>query len=100
MPMKNTRRVVRKIEPTAAHYLEEQLWPVLIGLVVLGGFLMGVCLAYLPLSGVPWFQTAWPSVVAIPLIIAAAIAAMVYVDNRVFRRSLQLSLVLCAIVHL
>src|SRR5262245_63632248 len=97
--MAKTRRVVRKVEPTAAYYLEEQLWPVVIGLVVLGGFLMGVSLAYLPLSGVPWYRTAWSSVVGIPLVIAAATAALVCVDNRLFRRSLQLSLVLCAILH-
>src|SRR5688572_17654676 len=93
--MAKTRRVVRKVEPSAAYYVEEQLWPVLIGLVVLGGFLMGVSLAYLPLSGVAWYRTAWPSVVGIPVVIAAAMAAMAYVDNRLFRRSLQLSLVLC-----
>jgi hypothetical protein len=97
--MAKIRRVVRKVEPSAAHYFDEQLWPVQIGIVVLGGFLMGVSLAYQPLSGVVWYRTAWPSLIGIPLIIGAAMAALFYVDNRLFRRSLQLSLVLCAIVH-
>ena len=49
--MANIRRVVRKVPPSAAHYFDEQLWPIYIALVVLGGFLMGVTLAYQPLAG-------------------------------------------------
>jgi hypothetical protein len=92
-------RRVRKVETGGSPYFDEQLWPVQIALVVLGGFLMGVSLAYQPLTGVPWYRTAWPSLIGIPLVVIAAMIALVYVDNRLFRRSLALSLVLCAIVH-
>src|SRR5262245_3676148 len=98
--MANTRRVVRKVETAGVRYFDEQIWPIQIGLIVLGGFLMGVSMAYQPLSGVAWYRTAWPGLIGVPLVIAAAMVAMVYVDNRLFRRSLQLSLVLCAILHI
>src|SRR5436305_9688365 len=97
--MPRIRRVVRKVPPSEAHYFDEQLWPVFIALVVLGSFLMGVSLAYLPLSGAIWYRTAWPSLIAIPLIVAAAMVLLSRIDNRLVRRSVQLSLVLCAILH-
>src|SRR5689334_20868879 len=97
--MAKTRRVVRKLQREAPHYFDEQLWPVEIALVVLGSFLMGVSLAYQPLSGVVWYRTAWPSLIGIPLVVLGSMVAMAWIDNRLFRRSLQLSLVLCAIIH-
>jgi hypothetical protein len=97
--MAKTRRVVRKAPPSARPLFDEQQWPVWIALVVLGGFMMGVSLAYLPLSGAAWHRTAWPSLIAIPLVVIAASIAFAWIDSHAFRRSLQLSLVLCAIFH-
>jgi hypothetical protein len=97
--MAKTRRVVRKVEPSGPRYFDEQVWPIQIALVVLSGFLMGVSLAFQPLGGVPWHRSAWPSLIGIPLVAAAAMVALARIDNRLFRRSLQLSLVMCAIVH-
>src|SRR5262249_42600920 len=97
--MARIRRIVRKVPPSEAHYFDEQLWPVFVALVVLGAFLMGVALAYLPLAGAAWYRTVWPSLVGIPLIVAAAMYSLARIENRVFRRSVQLSLVICAILH-
>jgi hypothetical protein len=97
--MAKARRVVRKVQPGGGRYFDEQFWPVCIALVVLGAFLMGVSAAYLPLTGGVWYRTAWPSLVGIPLLVAALIVAFVYVDSRLVRRSMQLSIVLGAIVH-
>src|SRR5262245_51206177 len=97
--MARIRRIVRKVPPPGGRYFDEQLWPIYIALVVLGGFLMGVSAAYLPLAGVAWYRTAWPSLVGVPLVVAAAMFAFRLIDNRLVRRSLQLSIVLCAILH-
>src|SRR4029450_3274749 len=97
--MAKIRRVIRKVQEGRGEYLDEHLWPVNIALVVLGGFLMGVSAAYPPFAGVPWHQTAWTSLVGIPLAVAAFMVAFRYIDNRLVRRSLQLSVVLCAILH-
>lgn len=97
--MAKVRRIVRKVEPHSNRFFDEQLWPVLIALVALGGLLMGVSLAYQPLTGVAWWQTAWPSLIGIPLVAAAVAVALIRIDSRFVRRSLQFSLVLCAIVH-
>jgi hypothetical protein len=97
--MAKIRRVIRKVESSRGDFFDEHLWPVYIALVVLGGFLMGVSAAYLPLAGVPWYATAWTSLAGIPLAIAAFMVAFRYIDNRLVRRSLQLSVVVCAILH-
>src|SRR5262245_45612443 len=60
---------------------------------------MGVSAAYLPPSGAEWHRTAWPSLIGIPRFVAAAMVAFRLIDNRFVRRSLQLSIVLCAILH-
>ena len=88
--MAKIRRVIRKVESSRGDFFDEHLWPVYIALVVLGGFLMGVSAAYLPLAGVPWYATAWTSLAGIPLAIAAFMVAFRYIDNRLVRRSLQL----------
>ena len=97
--MAKIRRVLRRVEPRGARFFDEQLWPVQIALVVLGGFLMGVAAAYGRFSGVPWYATAWMALITIPLLIGGAMVAFHYIDNRTIRRSLQLSIVLCAILH-
>jgi hypothetical protein len=97
--MAKIRRVLRRVEPRGARFFDEQLWPVQIALVVLGGFLMGVAAAYGRFSNVPWYASAWMALITIPLLISGAMIAFHYIDNRTIRRSLQLSIVLCAILH-
>jgi hypothetical protein len=97
--MAKARRIIRKVDPGGGRYFDEQQWPVTIALVILGAFLVGVTLAYRPLIGSPWYLTAWPSLFAIPLVVAGFVIAFQYVDNRLLRRSMQLSIVLCAILH-
>src|SRR5687767_16040649 len=93
--MAKLRRVIRKVPPAASgDYLDEHLWPTIIALVVLGGFLMGISAAYLKFSGTPWYANAITSLIAIPILIAIFIIAFRYVDNRALRRSMQLSIVL------
>src|SRR5262245_22937294 len=97
--MAKIRRVVRKVAPPGGDYFDEQFWPVCIAIVVLGCFLMGISLAYQPLTGPGWYATVWPSLIGIPLIVAGSLVALRRIENRTFRRSLQLSLALCAILH-
>lgn len=97
--MAKLRRVVRKVPRRVGAYFDEQLWPIYIALVVLGGFSMGVSAAYLRFSGVPWYANAWTSLIGIPLVVAAFMVGFRLVDNRMVRRSMQLSVVLCAILH-
>jgi hypothetical protein len=97
--MAKIRRVLRKVDQRGARYFDEQLWPIYIALVVLGGFLMGVAAAYGRFSGVPWYLNAWLAILSIPVCILGVMVAFQYIDNRTVRRSLQLSIVLCAILH-
>ncbi len=98
--MAKIRRVVRKVQASGGDYFDEHLWPVFIALVVLGGFLMGISAAYLKFSDTPWYANALTSLILIPVVIAAFMFAFCYVDNRVVRRSMQLSVVLCGILHI
>jgi hypothetical protein len=56
---KRIRRVIRKIQPAYAMALDEQLWPINVTLLVLGGFATGVLLALgNPTTDVLWLN-AW-----------------------------------------
>ena len=97
--MAKIRRIVRKIAPPHGDYFDEHLWPVYIALVVLGAFLLGISAAYLKFSGVPWYANAMASLVGIPLVIIGFMIAFRYIDNRVVRRSMQLAVLVSAILH-
>lgn len=97
--MAKIRRVVRKVQTSGGDYFDEHLWPVFIALVVLGGFLMGISAAYLKFTDTPWYANAVTSLILIPLVIALFMFGFCYIDNRLVRRSMQLSVVLCAILH-
>src|SRR5688500_15902109 len=97
--MAKIRRVIRKVATTSGDYFDEHLWPVYIALVVLGAFLTGISAAYLKFSGVPWYANAWTSLVLIPVIVGGFMAAFRLIDNRLVRRSMQLSVVLCSVLH-
>ncbi len=60
-------------------------------LMVLGAFVGGIVLAYLP--GSIWF---WPCLLGLPVLIAGAIVGVQYLGNRLIKRTMQLSLVLAA----
>ncbi len=97
--MAKIRRIIRKVHEGRGDYFDEHQWPIHVALVVLGAFLMGVSAAYLRFSGVPWYANAVTSLLAIPLVVAAFMLAFRYIESHVVRRSLQLSVVLCAILH-
>lgn len=98
--MAEIRRVVRKLETPHDAAIDEQLWPVNVALVVLGGFSLGVTLAYLRFDAPSWWSNAWTYVLLIPLIVGGAMAALAYINNKLFRRSMQLALIASAIFHL
>ena len=56
--MAKIRRIIRKLKPPQYQPLDEQLWPVIVALVVLGGFTMGSLLAYLRFDDPRWYANA------------------------------------------
>lgn len=81
-------------------YWEDQWWSVALGLVMFGGLLAGLGVAYLPLEGAPWYRSAWPVLYSVPALTFVVIVALAYFHDRLGSRSVQLALVLCAIFHL
>ena len=98
--MSKTRRVIRKTQPSRFRGVDDQLWPLVVALVVLGGFLAGTVLAYLKLDDARWYSNAWTWLITVALVIALALVTLARTGNRLLRRSMQLAIVLCAIVHL
>src|SRR6187551_2916797 len=97
--MAKIRRIIRKLETPHDASLDEQAWPVNVALVLLGGFTLGTTLAYLRWGDPNWWVDARFYVVLIPLVVAAAMVAFRFIDNKLFRRSMQLALVASAIFH-
>ena len=90
--MAKIRRVIRKVKTPGGEYFDEQIWPIYIALIVLGAFLMGLSAAYLPFFGAPWYASAGTSLTLIPLVIAGFMIGFRFVDNRMVRRSMPLSM--------
>ena len=97
--MAKIQRILRKRTVPIRRAFDEQLWPVLLALCVLAGFTMGSILAYLRFDAPRWYSNAatWLSLTALFTISLAV--ALAYVENRVFRRSMQLAIVLCLLFH-
>jgi hypothetical protein len=97
--MARIRRIIRKLESPHDGALDEQAWPVNVALVLLGSFSLGASLAYLRWGDPNWWADARFYVVLIPLIVAGSMVAFRFIDNKWFRRSMQLALVASAIFH-
>ncbi|MCE9528925.1 MAG: hypothetical protein K8R36_23005 [Planctomycetales bacterium] len=97
--MAKLRRVIRKVPARRGDYFDEKIWPVQIALIVLGAFSMGVSAAYLKFSESPWYENALTYLVLIPLIVAVCMVAFHFIQQQWLRRSMQLSIVLAAIIH-
>ncbi len=94
------KRVIRKVHVQRKRPLDDQLWPLVVALFLFGGFLAGTVLAYLHLDDPRWYANAWTWLIAIPLVIVIALAALAYTGNRFLRRTMQLAIILCAIFHI
>jgi hypothetical protein len=92
--------IVRKIEPVRDPSLTDQGWPVHVAMIVLAGFLMGLSSVYQSFDDSRWWANAWSSLLAIPAIVLAGMVGIAFTPHQWIKRSLQLALVLSAIVHL
>ena len=90
---------IRKLKPPQHQPLDEQLWPVIVALVVLGGFTMGSLLAYLRYDDPRWYANSLTWLVVAALLFGGAAVALTLVDNRTFRRSMQLAILLGLLLH-
>ena len=97
--MAKIRRIIRKLKPPQFQPLDERLWPVIVALVLLGGFTMGALLAYLRFDDPRWYANALTWLVVALLVTGGAAAALTLVDNRTFRRSMQLAILLGLLFH-
>ena len=97
--MAKIRRIIRKLKPPQYQPIDEQLWPVIVALVVLGGFTMGSLLAYLRFDDPRWYANSLTWLVVAALLFGGAAVALTLVDNRAFRRSMQLAILLGLLLH-
>ncbi|MHB0955099.1 MAG: prenyltransferase/squalene oxidase repeat-containing protein [Pirellulaceae bacterium] len=97
--MAKNRRIIRKTHPARVRRVDDQLWPLVVAMVVLGGFLSGSVLAYLRLDDARWYANAWTWLIAIPLVIAAGLIAVAWTGSRLLHRTMQLAVVLGITVH-
>lgn len=96
--MAKIRRTIRKLKPVAETPIEEQLWPIYVALLLFGGLLCGMVLAYLRFDD-PWYRNALLWLLVVPVLIGSAMAALYFVNTRYMRRAVQLAMVLSIILH-
>ena len=94
-------KIVRRYVPRTRVVFDEQQWPVNIALVVLGGFLIGGIFAYQPFDPeAVWYASPWVSLLIVFLLLCTSILTFRYIDNKKFKRTMQFSVIVCAIIHL
>ncbi len=93
--MAKIRRVIRKTASAGEGGIENQFWPVMVALFVLGGFLLGMILVYLPR-----FTWLWPGLIVVPLLVGGVMVGLYLLRHRTLKRSLQLAIVISVFLHL
>lgn len=84
----------RRADYDAPQSFDAQFWPVIIGLCTLSAFSAGAMVTLLNGAAL------WISLMVIPVVFFALLLILGFVDNRKFRRSLQLGLLLSLAIHL
>ncbi|MCO6454758.1 MAG: hypothetical protein J5I93_05605, partial [Pirellulaceae bacterium] len=97
--MAKIRRVIRKVSAERPQGFDEQLWPVDVALIVLGGFLIGVNLAYLRFDDSRWYANSVTWLIATPLLVLGTMGILRLVSSRVVRRGMQLAMVVSVAIH-
>src|SRR5690606_4208423 len=97
--MAKIKRTIRKLPPVAQTPVEEQLWPIYVALLLFGGLLAGVALAYLRFDDPVWYRNAMLWLLVVPVTIGAAMIALYFINTRVMRRGVQLAMVLSLLAH-
>jgi len=98
--MAKIRRIIRKLQQAAPPTFDEQLWPVIVAFLVLAAYLLGLAVALLKFDDPRPLYNATLWVTAIPILAGLGIWALRYVDNRLVRRALLLSVLLSLIINL
>jgi len=99
--MDQRKRVVRSYKPPRQREVfDDHQWPIDMALVVFGGFMVGSILIYQRFDDPRWYASPWLSITGVVLLIAATIWTLRSVGNHIARRTMQLSVVICAIFHL
>lgn len=92
--MAKVKRIIEKVEPVRTLGLEDQFWPVVVSLCILGGFINGAALALL--DGF-WL---WACIFLAPITVISLIMFLRVIDHRIMRRSIVLASILSLIIHI
>lgn len=92
--MSSIRRYVKRAEPPREVSFDQQFWPIVIAMMVMGGFTVGTIVT---VADKDWM---WPLLLVLPITIATLILVLWSLPSRWVRRSLQLALVLSIAINL
>ena len=98
--MASRKRSVRSVRSRAVEIFDDQFWPVFVALIVLGAFLTGIVLAGQKFNDPRLYANAGVTLGLIALLITTLSIVAYSIGNRFVRRSVQLAIVVCLIVHL
>ncbi len=84
----------RRAQQVEDRSFDSQFWPVVVGLCLLSAFSAGAMVSLLKGAAL------WTSLMVIPLAFFSLLLLLRLVDNRRFRRSLQVGLLLSMVIHL
>ena len=96
--MAKSRRIIRKVKH-GDNAFDDQLWPVFFAMLILGGFLEGVTINFVPWFG-PIYFNKLVYMIMIPVFIALSMVVISQIKSRTMRRGLQFAIILSLCIHI
>jgi len=98
--MAKTRRVIRKVSSGSSDRFEDQLWPIVVAMFILGGVIAGIILGIFSLDDSRILYNAMTYLALLPLMIGATTILLAHLNPRTVRRGLVLSAILSVVANL
>lgn len=90
----------RKHEPPQIVTFDEQLWPVNVALLVMGGFVAGCIIALSEFDNPTWYNNGWVRLSTLVATLVFALVVASRLNNKLIRRGIQLAAILSLLVHM
>jgi hypothetical protein len=98
--MPQSRRVIRRVEPSAYHTFDEDLWPINVALIVLAGIAAGMIIGVSDLNDPRWYYNGWFRLGTLIVTTSVLIGSTFLFSSSRSRRGIQLAAVLSLLVHM
>ena len=99
MATPRTHQKIQKVQTAKVADFDDQLWPINLAIVILGGFVAGLVFAYSDFQDARILYNGWTRLVFVGLMVAGLMWAVHWLEGKMLRR-LRLCIILALLVNL